>query len=126
MDIIEIIKSYRKEKNYTQAQIAEMLGIDRASYCYLENGKTNLRATDFIKLINYLDIPINILTEENYIIISEKDLTRLKNASKTIDEITNKLEEQKRQISKLSKSNTNNTNIQIGDHNSINNSFNKK
>lgn len=93
MYAIEIIKTYRKKRKLTQEQIANVIGIDRTSYSNLETGKTNLKADDFIKLINYLNIPITKLSSGDLIIITKRDLDILNNSieelKKVIDKINN-------------------------------------
>lgn len=94
MNAIEIIKEYRKKRNLTQEQISKVIGIDRTSYNNLENGKTNLRADDFVKLINYLNIPITALSSEDLIVISKHDLDILNKSIRDLNEVSNRINEQ--------------------------------
>lgn len=122
MDVMNLVKTFRKKRGYTQEQIAKTLGIDRTSYNNLERGKTNLRADDFIKLINYLDIPITALSKEELIVISKRDLESIEKHSRALYDITSKVKDQ----NSNSLGTTKNTNIQIGNNNSIHDSFNGK
>lgn len=93
MNAIDVIKIYRKKRKLTQEQIANVIGIDRTSYNNLETGKTNLRADDFIKLVNYLKIPITALSSEDLIVISKKDLDILNKSIKDLNEVSNRINE---------------------------------
>ena len=93
MNAIDVIKIYRKKRKLTQEQIANVIGIDRTSYNNLETGKTNLRADDFIKLVNYLKIPITALSSEDLILISKKDLDILNKSIKDLNEVSNRINE---------------------------------
>ena len=93
MNAIEIIKIYRKKRNLTQEQLAKIIKIDRTSYNNLETGKTNLRADDFIKLVNFLNIPITELSNEDLIVISKKDLEIMNRSIKELSEISNRINE---------------------------------
>lgn len=93
MNAIEIIKIYRKKRNLTQEQLAKVIKIDRTSYNNLETGKTNLRADDFIKLVNFLNIPITELSNEDLIVISKKDLEIMNRSIKELSELSNRINE---------------------------------
>ena len=55
----------RKEKDLTQAQIAERIGITESYYCMIENGDRQKRMdiTLVAKLSDILDIPIAKIAE---------------------------------------------------------------
>ena len=93
MKPIEIIKVYRKKRNYTQEDIAKELNMDRTTYNNIEKGKNNLKADDFIKLINYLKIPIMELSEEELIVISKEDLEILNKSVNALSELTKNINE---------------------------------
>jgi transcriptional regulator with XRE-family HTH domain len=48
--VFERLKQLRREKGYTQEQVAELLGIDRRSYCSYETGVNSINAQTLIKL----------------------------------------------------------------------------
>lgn len=48
--IFERLKQLRKEKGYTQEQVADLLGVDRRTYCSYETGVNSLNAQVLIKL----------------------------------------------------------------------------
>mgnify|MGYP003290131565 CR=1 FL=1 len=94
MNIINTIKTYRKKRNLTQFQVAEILKMDRTSYNNLETGKTNLRADDFVKLIDVLNIPLSELSKDELIVISKQDLDLLNKSVSDLANLTNKINEQ--------------------------------
>ena len=58
MDNITIknnIRSIRKERKYTQEEVADMLGISLTAYRDLEKGSTNILNTNVIKIAELLD-----------------------------------------------------------------------
>ena len=48
--VFERLKQLRREKGYTQAEVAQLLGIDRRSYCSYETGVNSINAQTLIKL----------------------------------------------------------------------------
>ena len=48
--VFERLKQLRREKGYTQEQVAAMLGVDRRTYCAYETGVNSLNAQTLIKL----------------------------------------------------------------------------
>ena len=48
--VFERLKQLRREKGYTQQKVADMLGVDRRSYCAYERGTNSLNAQTLIKL----------------------------------------------------------------------------
>ncbi len=63
----KMIKNIRKEKNITQQELADLLGVDRQYIWRLENGKINFTMDYFDKVIKELD-GINL----NYFRIEKK------------------------------------------------------
>lgn len=93
MKPIEIIKKYRKLRHVTQSQVADLLNIKANTYNTIENGKTYLKADDFIKLLQYLDIPVNELSEDEFIIISKEELEKLNKSVEILNQITKSINE---------------------------------
>lgn len=91
MDIIEIIKSKRIEANLTQNDMAKRLNMSRTTYQNIENNLVTLKVYDFFRIINILDIPLEIFQDEKYIMIEEDDYYDLKNASEKISNIINRI-----------------------------------
>ncbi len=48
--VFERLKQLRREKGYTQEQVAELLGVDRRTYCSYETGVNSINAQTLIKL----------------------------------------------------------------------------
>lgn len=55
------LKMLRSEKNKTQQQIADYLGITRGAYSHFENGRNEPDKETLIKLANYYDISVDRL-----------------------------------------------------------------
>ena len=91
MDIIEIIKSKRIEANLTQNDMAKRLNMSRTTYQNIENNLVTLKVYDFFRIINILDIPLEIFQDEKYIMIEEDEYYDLKNASEKISNIINRI-----------------------------------
>lgn len=90
MDILDIIKTKRKELNMTQEQMAKLLNMPRTTYYNIEANAVTLKIYDFLKIIKILDIPLGYFTDEDYVIIPKKDFEELKKATNTISSITEK------------------------------------
>ena len=63
-DIVKRLVSVRKEKGYTQAEMAEKLNITQVQYGRYESGKSDLSLTKFIELLRILDINIADFSDE--------------------------------------------------------------
>ncbi len=71
MNITEIIKSIRKEKKYTQKEIASYLNLSQTSYSDIENGISSLTVEVFLKICKFLEIdPITLVKNTDSVIIS--------------------------------------------------------
>jgi len=54
--ILRRIASIRKEKEFTQARVAEALGLERSTYVRKEKGTIPLTLKDLLLIIEFLDI----------------------------------------------------------------------
>lgn len=71
MTINEKIKLIRKEKNYTQKDIANYLQIAQTSYSDIENGIARLSLEDYLKICKFLELdPILLVKDTESAIIS--------------------------------------------------------
>lgn len=52
------IRGKRHEKNKTQKDVAEMLGISTRAYNYKENNKSNFTIDELVKIASYLNCSI--------------------------------------------------------------------
>ena len=54
---IDLVRTKRREKNYTQEYVANYLGISREAYINFEHGKSNFKTKErLLKLYELLDI----------------------------------------------------------------------
>ena len=61
----ERLKHLRASKNKTQQQIADQLGITRAAYSHLENGRNEPDSSTIIKLANIFEVTTDYLLGNN-------------------------------------------------------------
>ena len=61
----ELIKEKRKQRGWTQTEVALKSGVDRTVICRLENGKKKQpRAETWLKLCRALNIPNDLILQE--------------------------------------------------------------
>lgn len=58
------IKEYRKEKGYTQKEIADILGIKQASYSDKERGRRGFTVEELLQLEDILGVSISDMFKE--------------------------------------------------------------
>ena len=63
MTFSKTIKDLREQNNYTQAFVAEKLGIRQSSYNKYENGKARPEYENLVKLAKLYDVSIDFLLE---------------------------------------------------------------
>lgn len=85
-DIVKRLVSVRKERGYTQAEMAEKLSITQVQYGRYESGKSDLSLTKFIELLKILDINIADFSDEE---------------NKSKEEVLAFIEKQKQNLKKL-------------------------
>lgn len=73
MGFSEQLKIYRKKKNYTQQQIAEMLGLTKSTYSLYESGKVEPNVDRIRKLANILGTSSDILLETDFEEITQEE-----------------------------------------------------
>ena len=49
----EIFRKLRKERGFTQQQVADYLNLDRSTYAYYESGRTNPNIGIVVKLAHF-------------------------------------------------------------------------
>jgi len=57
----DIIRALRKEKGFTQQQVADYLHLDRSTYAYYESGRSKLNADIIVKLAHFYQIRYEVL-----------------------------------------------------------------
>jgi transcriptional regulator with XRE-family HTH domain len=50
------VKKYRKRKKLTQAKLAEIVGVERNTIAYIEEGTKFIRAKSLARLCNVLEV----------------------------------------------------------------------
>lgn len=64
IDLIgEMIKKARKEKNLTQAELGELVGVQKAQISKLENGASNVTIGTILKVFKALKAKVNFKVE---------------------------------------------------------------
>ena len=66
--LAEQIKALRKERNLTQEQLGNLIGVQRAQISKLENGMSNITVGTLLKVFNALKAQINfsIIKEDDF------------------------------------------------------------
>ncbi len=82
------VKELRKQRSYTQEQLAELIGIDTRNLIKIENGQTFPRVSTLDKLIEVFDVtPDEILRTEhlqNIEKLKQKIIAKLDNDAKLV------------------------------------------
>lgn len=65
MGINERIKKFRNQLHLSQEYVANFLGINRATYTQMENGKRKITAEDVSKLSDLFGVTADTLLNEN-------------------------------------------------------------
>lgn len=91
--IIDNIKKIRETKKISQQRIANFLNISQGTYRDIESSKIRLSLDNFLLICEYLEIsPMQLLkqnADEQYLILSEKDINDLKRILNKINNQTN-------------------------------------
>ena len=59
------LRDERKKSGCTQQQIADLLGIDRSTYSYYENGRLQVPQSVLLKLADYYKMPVSMFFSES-------------------------------------------------------------
>ena len=60
MDLVgEMIKQARKERNLTQSELGELIGVQKAQISRLENGTSNVTISTILKVFDALKAKVN-------------------------------------------------------------------
>lgn len=73
--VAESLKKVREDHGLTQEAIAKVLGIDRSTYTFYENGKTSPSIASLIKLSELYDCTVGYLlgVEENHTVLKLRE-----------------------------------------------------
>ncbi len=61
----ERIKHYRKKKNYTQAKLGDLSGIEPSNISHIERGATKASFPTLLSIANTLDVTLDDLVYDN-------------------------------------------------------------
>lgn len=73
MIIGERVKEARKNKNLSQQQLGDMLGVSKVSICGYENGVRIPTMENFVQLLDILDLSADYLLGRDINVVSEED-----------------------------------------------------
>ena len=73
MIIGERVKEARKNKNLSQQQLGDMLGVSKVSICGYENGVRIPTIENFVQLLDILDLSADYLLGRDINVVSEED-----------------------------------------------------
>lgn len=120
---MKTLKELRKSKNLTTTELAKLIHVSKRTIENYESGKTNPDYDTLKKLATFYNVTVDFVlgNENNVIFISEKEYQELLNVKKIIQNI-----EKRESIKNAQTYSTTNDNIQIGNNNTIKDSFNKK
>ncbi len=88
----QTVSSIRKGKNYSQKEVASMLGISQATYSTYERGRTEPPAEVLVRLSFLFDCPVDVLVQRDRLARTNED------AQKQIDELKRQLQECEEQM----------------------------
>ena len=63
--VFERLKQLRREKGYTQQKVADLLGVDRRTYCAYETGVNSINAPTLIKLSKIYGASIDYMLSQS-------------------------------------------------------------
>ncbi len=89
--LAEFLAYKRREHNYTQQDLAKLLGIERSTYAYYENGKTDPAIDIIKKLANIYNISIDemlLCRKSRSEIVRDTKITLNRSKSRNIEELT--------------------------------------
>ena len=89
--IAEALKKYRKENEYSQKELAKLLGISQARYSGYEVGRTEIPAELLVRLSYLYNTSIDTLMQRN------RQFKCLEDAEAVIEECQNQITELKTQ-----------------------------
>lgn len=115
MNPIEIIKKKRIKKGLTQKELSDYLKLPKNGWQKIESGNQCLKLDDFLKIIEFLNIPLTAFSQEEIFIITKNDLFELTKNVNNIKKITDKIVDDNLKYSTIININENSGTIHIGD-----------
>lgn len=92
------LQTIRKQKGITQQQIADILPTEVSNYSRKENGFTKIIQKEWVKIANFLNVPVEEIYEDDHIEINDSGIdneniyTYLSHLEKENAKLKNKLE----------------------------------
>lgn len=86
------ITTIRKGKNYSQKEVAALLGISQATYSTYERGRTEPSAEILVRLSYLFECPVDILIQRDRLMRTQED------AQKQLDDLKRQLQEAEEQM----------------------------
>lgn len=71
--ISDYLREFRKKMGYTQKDIADILGLERSTYAYYENGKTRIPVSKLQILARLYSVNINDFFDTDTISLNDPD-----------------------------------------------------
>lgn len=98
-DILEIIRQQRKLKDYSQEYVARKLKLSQSHYARIENGKSELMFSVFVKLIDILELEPNLVLPSIYkkpiLELNKAEVNLLAFKSEIVEELEKKIKKVK-------------------------------
>ena len=95
-DILDLIKTKRKEKGITQKEIANFIGVSEMTYIRIENGQSELKLSQYIDICKFLGV--ELVTNKD----STKETALITSKESDVSNVWQELREQKNEIKKQS------------------------
>ena len=76
------LKELRKERNYTQQQLGDLVGVTKVSICCYENGTRTPTLETLVDLADVLNVKVTELIATDYFAVAEEDQTKTLNIAR--------------------------------------------
>lgn len=93
----------RREKGFTQKEIAELLAMEQTTYSKKERGITRIRENEWVQFAKILDKDVEVLKSKTYHSKNDYDISLYLNIIEMITKYSQKLEEENLLLKKLLK-----------------------
>ena len=58
-ELAEVLRTLRADRGFTQAKVAEHIGVDRTDYTYMENGRVTINVFQVIRLAELYEMTVD-------------------------------------------------------------------
>jgi len=73
--IKDVLKQLRKQKDYTQEEIAKKINISQRAYSYYETGRSTPDMNTLIKLADFFEVSLDVLTGRYIKVFSDNNIS---------------------------------------------------